>query len=424
MDDIVEKDLAQNQTVDSSYNPCKEEVSPVQEHQLSFVTHDNVALLYRHWPARSPVGKQRRAVVMFHRGHEHSGRMSHLVDELGIDDCDFFAWDARGHGQSPGKRGDSPSFGTSVRDIQTFMLHLQREHQVEMNHTVVLAQSVGAVLATTWVHDYAPNIRALVLASPAFSIKLYVPFAIPGLRLLKKMRGNFFVNSYVKSKYLTHDPERMASFDNDPLIARPISVKMLLGLHDAAKRVVADAAAITVPTQLLISGSDWVVRRKPQQQFFQRLGSTCKEQHILPGFYHDTLGELARPQALSRIQRFIRQHFDTPSQAPSLLDADKNGHFCAEAESLAAPLPERSLRAIFWRVYRSGLAYSGRLSSGIKLGFETGFDSGSTLDYVYRNTPTGMNKFGEILDKFYLNSVGWKGIRQRKLNWVQILWND
>jgi alpha-beta hydrolase superfamily lysophospholipase len=70
----------------------------------------------------------------------------------------------------------------------------------------VLAQSVGAVLVATWAHDYAPKMRALVLASPAFKVKLYVPFARPGLALMRKLRGNFFVNSYVKAKFLTHDP--------------------------------------------------------------------------------------------------------------------------------------------------------------------------------------------------------------------------
>jgi alpha-beta hydrolase superfamily lysophospholipase len=45
---------------------------------------------------------------------------------------------------------------------------------------VVLAQSVGAVTIATWAHDYAPQVRALVLASPAFKVKLYVPFARPG----------------------------------------------------------------------------------------------------------------------------------------------------------------------------------------------------------------------------------------------------
>ncbi|MBF4359727.1 alpha/beta fold hydrolase, partial [Vibrio anguillarum] len=128
------------------------------------MTHDGVALKYRYWPAKTPNENVRKTVVMFHRGHEHSGRMAHLVNELGLDDCDFFAWDARGHGLSPGERGGSPSFGTSVRDVQTFMDHLAAQHQVDIEQTIVLAQSVGAVLASTWVHDYAPNIRALVLA--------------------------------------------------------------------------------------------------------------------------------------------------------------------------------------------------------------------------------------------------------------------
>ena len=45
-----------------------------------------------------------------------------------------------------------------------------------------------------------------------------------GLALMQKLRGNFFVNSYVKAKFLTHDPVRMASYDADPLIALRPSV--------------------------------------------------------------------------------------------------------------------------------------------------------------------------------------------------------
>lgn len=74
--------------------------------QASFNTHDGVALSYRHWPATASHVGERRAVVMFHRGHEHAERIAHLVDELDLPGFDFFAWDARGHGLSPGARGD------------------------------------------------------------------------------------------------------------------------------------------------------------------------------------------------------------------------------------------------------------------------------------------------------------------------------
>ena len=76
---------------------------PVLERR--FASHDGTELFYRHWPARRP---RRGALMLFHRGHEHSGRMAHLPDELELLDFDFFAWDARGHGRSPGVRGFSP----------------------------------------------------------------------------------------------------------------------------------------------------------------------------------------------------------------------------------------------------------------------------------------------------------------------------
>ncbi|NVZ14932.1 MULTISPECIES: bifunctional alpha/beta hydrolase/class I SAM-dependent methyltransferase [unclassified Pseudomonas] len=391
-----------------------------QEH--TFSTHDGVELFYRHWPATAPAGfAPRKAILLFHRGHEHSGRIAHLVDELNLPEFDFFAWDARGHGQSPGARGDSPSFATSARDVQTFVDHIGATYNIEEENLAVIAQSVGAVIAATWVHDYAPKIRSLVLASPAFKVKLYVPFARPGLALMRKFRGNFFVNSYVKAKFLSHDPERVASYDSDPLITKAISVNVLLGLYEAADRVVADAQAIQVPTQLLISGSDFVVHRKPQQQFFDRLGSLKKELHILPGFFHDTLGERDRAVALSSARRFILQNFEHPLDRASLLDADRIGLTCAESESLAAPLPRNSLRDLYWRMTRASMGLGSKLSDGVKLGFDTGFDSGSTLDYVYRNKPTGKGGLGRMIDTNYLNSIGWRGIRQRKLNVEELL---
>jgi alpha-beta hydrolase superfamily lysophospholipase len=387
-----------------------------------FATHDGAELFYRHWPATGLAPNvPRQAVVLFHRGHEHSGRIAHLVDELDLPGFDFFAWDARGHGQSPGARGDSPGFATSVRDVQTFVDHLSATYDIAEQNMAVIAQSVGAVIAATWAHDYAPKIRALVLASPAFKVKLYVPFARTGLALLRRFKGNFFVNSYVKARFLSHDPARVASYDSDPLITKAISVNVLLGLYEAAERVVADAEAIQIPTQLLISGSDFVVHRQPQERFFERLSSTRKEKHILPGFFHDTLGERDRHLALSRIRRFVMQNFAGEPQRSSLLDADRLGATCAEAEALAAPLQRNSLRDLYWRMTRASLRLGSRLSVGLKLGLDTGFDSGSTLDYVYRNTPMGKGALGRMIDRNYLQSIGWRGIRQRKLHAEELL---
>ena len=386
----------------------------MSEQQKYFSTQDGTSLFYRYRPAAD--GSSDKAIVLFHRGHEHSGRMMFVADELGFDDFSYFAWDARGHGYSPGERGDSPSIGTSVSDVDDFIQHIQSEYGIKPENICVIAQSVGAVLVSTWLHDYAPKIRCAVLASPAFKVKLYVPFARTGLKIMQKWRGNFFVNSYVKAHYLTHNIERQKSYDNDPLIARAISVRILLGLYEAAERVVADAQAITTPVQLLISGSDWVVHHKPQHDFYNRLGSHIKERHILPGFYHDTLGEQNREIAFVEMRRFIRERFNQPLQQVDLTQAHLFGDSRREADELATPLPICTPRGAFWATYRASLKLGSRWSEGLRIGQETGFDSGSTLDYVYRNQPQGSNAFGVWVDKYYLNAIGWRGIRQRKVN--------
>jgi hypothetical protein len=56
----------------------------------------------------------------------------------------------------------------------------------------------------------------------------------------------------------------------------------------------------------------------------------------------------------------------------------------------------------------------GRLAQGVRLGLATGFDSGSTLDYVYRNRASGITPIGRLIDRNYLDSIGWRGIRMRK----------
>lgn len=211
------------------------------------------------------------------------------------------------------------------------------------------------------------------------------------------------------------------SYRTDPLITRPISVRVLLGLYEAADRVVGDAQAITVPTQLLVSGSDFVVHRAPQDRFYERLSSPIKERHLLPGFFHDTLGERDRAPAIAAIRRFVSERFAQPLVRPSLRDAHRHGPTFDEAEILSWPPQRNSAKDLYWRFTRGGLRFGGTLSEGIALGLESGFDSGSTLDYIYRDQARGSGPLGRMIDRNYLDAIGWRGIRIRRTHVRELL---
>jgi SAM-dependent methyltransferase len=82
-------------------------------------------------------------------------------------------------------------------------------------------------------------------------------------------------------------------------------------------------------------------------------------------------------------------------------------------ETLLRPLPAWNPKSWYYSLFSLTLKTIGKLSNGVRLGFRYGFDSGVMLEYVYRNQPGGITPLGVFIDWIYLNSQGWRGIRQR-----------
>lgn len=382
-----------------------------------FESFDGARLLYRAWiPSAAHATK---AVILLHRGHEHSGRWQDFVDHLDLgDDVAIFAYDARGHGQSPGERGWAPSFQTFVRDADAFVRFVSREHGIAVQDTAVVAHSVGAVVAATWVHDYAPPIRALVLATPALDVKLYVPFAIAGLRLLNRVKPKSFISSYVKPSMLTHDPEQQRGYREDALISKQIATNVLLDLHDTSKRLVKDAGAIRTPTLVLSAGSDWVVKNAAVRRFYERLSSHHKALHVLDGFSHAIFHEAKREVPAALVRKFLVDEF---AGAPRDVCVDERAYSKQVFTKLAKPQAALCPKQLMFRVNRAFLKTVGRLSYGISLGWATGFSSGRSLDHVYGNVARGITPLGKLIDRVFLNAIGWRMIRVRKQHMQSIV---
>ncbi len=381
--------------------------------ERTMTSWDGLELFYRAWLPEE--GKADRALILFHRGHEHSGRWQETVESLGLEQVAIFAWDARGHGRSPGKRGAAHDLTDLIKDVDAFVRHIAERYEIPLENVILLAHSLAAVTVGAWVHDYAPPIRALILATAAFEVKLYLPLAVPALRLQQKLFGGGEVKSYVRAKMLTHDRVEAAHYESDPLIFRQIAINLLIDLHETAQRLVADAGAINVPTLMLAAGRDWVVSLAAQREFFNRLSSPLKQMHVFPAMYHAIFHEVERAQVIERVREFVRERFAEPPRAITLRAADRYGYMWEEFERLKLRGGPQFV------ALKAAVKMAGRFSKGIEIGWSHGFDSGMSLDYVYENIPQGSSRLGRLIDAHYLRSVGWRGIRQRKANLVTVL---
>jgi hypothetical protein len=221
----------------------------------------------------------------------------------------------------------------------------------------------------------------MILATPAFRVRLYVPLAIPALRLKQRFIGPGHVKSHVKAKMLTHDPEQAALYDADPLIFRQIAVNVLIGLHDAGTRLLADAGAIHLPTLMLSAGRDWVVSLAAQRRFFNGSPSRTEADACLPG---GVPCFVSRARARRVIDRVATASGSTGRRLCALL-AQSRPVRPHTGENMSAS----SCGAALIRIRAGWIENGGRLSKGVALGWRTGFDSGLTLDYVYENRARG-----------------------------------
>ena len=355
--------------------------------ELSFPTRasagkDGVSLFYRHWPAaESP---SRGAIVILHRGHEHSGRVAHLADELALPGFDVFAWDAprprpARRARAATRRASPPWCATS----DAFVAHIGTAHGFAAENTEVVAQSVGAVVAATWVHDYAPKIRALVLASPAFRVRLYVPFARPGLRLLRRLRGNFDVQSYVKARDADarSGPRRL-------LRRRSADHPGDLGRHPASAERCGGARRRGTPRRSRCRRSSScrgpTMSSRPGRSTASTSGSAAAPRNATCW-----RASITTPSANSAGRRPSRRCAASWSSAST---GPWSGRRCRTPTATATrvPRPTASPRRCrrcrhgdcSGQGTRAGLKLGGKLSEGVALGHATGFDSGATLDYV------------------------------------------
>ena len=377
--------------------------------RLQFSTDDGLSLHYKTWNVQGAT----RALVLLHRGHEHADRWDTVIPALTMPDTAIYAWEARGHGQSPGRRGHAAGFMEYVRDLDTFFRHLQKAHGLQPERTVVVAHSVGGVVAAAWVHDFAPRIAGLVLATPALEVNLIVPGALTGIRAMQMLKTDATIKSYVRGSWLTRDLSAAAAYDDDKLISKDISAKILVDLFDTAKRVISDAEVMDRPLLLFSAEADKVVKKHAIDALYTNYGGDQKTHLTLKGARHAIFHDLCRDEVCGAIKRFAERcitNFTPPRLEADLTHPATNAEFA----ELKKPLPSPSLRGLSYIIQRAALGTTGRLSQGIRIGHATGFDSGESLDYVYENKPRGNLLVGKVIDYFYLNAIGWRGIRQRR----------
>jgi alpha-beta hydrolase superfamily lysophospholipase len=271
---------------------------------------DGLALRGWYWPRPAPRG----VLVIAHGFGEHGGCYEHVARALGPAlELDVLAFDQRGHGRSPGRRGVVREYMDLAGDVAAGLAWAASEQPDLPRY--LLGHSNGGLLALALTRGAGAAAPAgLIVSNPALRVVTPVPRAKLRLgRMLLQLAPWVTLSGYIDAAQLTRDPEFQRAHETDPLRHSRISAPLFFGMTAWGETVAAGAPSITQPILMLLGGSDPIIDAETSRQFFDRLGSADKTLRVYPPMLHEPLNELEREQVLADIAAWLRPRLPATS---------------------------------------------------------------------------------------------------------------
>ena len=252
---------------------------------------DGTAIFLREWPV--PAGVARRgSLLLVHGLGEHSGRYAHVAERLAALGLHVRGYDHRGHGESAGARGSVPHPDALLDDLRAVFDDLDAHGRAADDGAppFLLGHSMGGATAARAATGGWLTPRGLVLSSPALRVSPS-PIEAGLLALARRLAPDRAFPNRLPVGRLSHDPREVAAYKSDGLNHDRVTPRLFDFLADAGAAARRDATRFTVPTLLLVAGSDALVDARGAREFSAALPAGAGTLHWYDGLYHELFNE-------------------------------------------------------------------------------------------------------------------------------------
>lgn len=254
--------------------------------EFEFKTFDGLSLFGQSW---QPEDRPRAVVCLVHGIGEHSGRYVHVADSLIQSGYALISFDLRGHGKSEGPRGHTPSYEALMQDISS-LLELANK-QFPKLPSFLYGHSLGGNLALNYVLRHQPQLKGVIVTDPWFRLA-FEPSASKIIlgKIANKIYPSFSQSSGLDTKALSHDPEVVHAYENDPLVHDHISARMFIGIYQSGQWALEHASEFSLPLLLMHGGADKITSVKASSEFAGKITENYTLK-IWNGLYHEIHNE-------------------------------------------------------------------------------------------------------------------------------------
>jgi alpha-beta hydrolase superfamily lysophospholipase len=264
---------------------------------------DGIELFGRAW---APTDAPRAAVCLVHGFGEHGGRYRHVAERFAAAGLATLACDVRGHGQSGGARGYTPSYDALLDDITLSLAEMERRWPNTPHF--LYGHSMGGNLVINHVLRRQPLVQGVIASSPW--LRLTHEFSGPFnayVWLLDKVHPRYTRPTGDDPANLTHDARVLHILANDPLAHSTISARLFWGLRAAGLWALAHAGLFRRPLLLLHGTADQLISPQATQEFAAHMPGDCTLQ-LWEGYFHELHNETGNQAVLETMVAWMGKH--------------------------------------------------------------------------------------------------------------------
>lgn len=266
----------------------------MHENIFEFITTDGTVLKAVAWDN----GGSPKAILAIIHGHgEHKMRYKHVGKHFANSGYLVISMDNRGHGESLGKKGHSPSHDQLVDDVEELLATIRSTHN---DIPIILyGHSMGGNIVANYVlKRKTSELKGVILTSPMFKLAFDPP-------KWKVSLGNMMANIWpsliqptgLETKHISTDLEEVKKYEQDTLIHDKMSAGLFTGLMEAADWAVSHANELTLPTLVMHGTEDHIISHEGSKMFSKNAGNIVSLK-LWEDMFHELQNEKEKEKVL------------------------------------------------------------------------------------------------------------------------------
>ena len=271
--------------------------------EFQLQTVDGLVLHGHDW---RPQGEAKAAVCLVHGIGEHIGRYEHVAAALNQAGFAVVGTDLRGHGRSEGPRGYVSDYDRLLDDIALLLEETKKRYSGRPQF--LYGHSLGGSLVMFYALRRRPALAGIVATGPELRLAFEPPAWKTLLgRLMFSLWPALSMASGLEVAALSHDPEVVRRYVEDPLVHNRVSPRLGIGMLDNGRWLLDHASEFRLPLLVMSGGQDRITSPQASREFAERVPTDCTFK-LWDGLYHEVHNEPQKQEVIAYMIAWLQAH--------------------------------------------------------------------------------------------------------------------